>query len=78
MSLTVALLPPALVGAAIGNVALYVVNLGFLMLVLLVYIALNHFRRGQELGLGRVSLFGAGYGLYVLATVLVLVRSGAQ
>lgn len=37
--------------------------------VLLAYITLNHFRRGQELGLGRVSLFVGGYAVYLAATL---------
>ena len=78
VSLTLALIPPALVGAAVGNVAVYGINLAFLGSVLIIYIALNHYRRGQELGLGRVSLFGAGYGAYLIATVVVLTRTGAH
>jgi cation:H+ antiporter len=74
VSLTLALIPPALVGAAIGNVAIYVANLAFLAAVLVVYLVLNHRSRGQELGLGRVSLFGGGYAIYVAATVLLLIR----
>ena len=72
VSLTLALIPPAIVGAAVGNVTIYVLNLAFIGVVLLAYIAFNRRGRGQELGLGRVSFYGAGYGAYLVATVLVL------
>jgi cation:H+ antiporter len=74
VSLSVALIPPALVGAAVGDPALYLVNLIFLVFVLLAYIALNHFRRGQELGVGRVSLFVGAYAVYLAAVVYLLSR----
>jgi cation:H+ antiporter len=72
VSLTVALVPPALAGAAVGEVSLYVVNLAFLVTVLLAYIGLNHFRRGQELGLGRVGLFVGGYAIYLAIVAYLL------
>jgi cation:H+ antiporter len=71
-SLTVALVPPALAGAAVGNVGLYMINLAFLAGTLVTYIALNSRKRGQELGLGPVCLFGAGYGVYLAGTILLL------
>jgi cation:H+ antiporter len=74
VSLTVALVPPALAGASVGDPALYLVNLGFLVFVLLAYIALNHFRRGQELGPSRVSLFVGAYTVYLGAVVYLLAR----
>lgn len=74
VSLTLALVPPALVGSAVGNLTIYLVNLVFLAAVLVTYIVLNHRSRGQELGLGRVSVYGLGYGAYVAATVFVLAR----
>jgi hypothetical protein len=52
----------------------YGLNLAFLFLALVAYIVLNHRNRGQELGLGRVSLYLGGYGMYLIATVLVLVE----
>lgn len=77
VSLTVALLPPALVGAVVGNAAIYLVNLACLAFALLAYIALNHARRGQELGPGRVALFVGGYLVYLAATVWLLARAPA-
>lgn len=74
VSLTLALIPPAIVGAAVGNVTIYVINLAFIGVVLAAYIAFNHRGWGQELGPGRVSFYGAGYGAYLLATVFVLSR----
>jgi cation:H+ antiporter len=74
VSLTLALIPPAIVGAVVGNVTIYILNLAFIGVVLLAYIAFNRRGRGQELGLGRVSFYGAGYGTYLVATVLVLSR----
>jgi cation:H+ antiporter len=74
VSLTLALLPPAMVGAAVGNLWIYGINLAFLFAALIAYLVLNHRSRGQELGVGRVSLYVGGYGLYVLATVFVLIR----
>ena len=74
VSLTIALIPPAIVGAAVGNVTIYVLNLAFIGVVLGAYMIFNHRGRGQELGLGRVSFYGAGYGAYLLATVFVLSR----
>jgi cation:H+ antiporter len=65
VSLSVALLPPALVGAAVGHFAVYVVNVGFLIVVLSLYAILNHRRRGQELSAGFVAVFLGLYGAYV-------------
>ena len=72
VSLTVALVPLAVVGATIGNAALYAVNLAFIALVLLAYIVMSHRRRGTELALGRVLIFGGGYGAYLAVTVAIL------
>jgi cation:H+ antiporter len=74
VSLTVALVPPALAGAAVGDTALYLANLAYLAFALLAYIALNHVRRGQELGLARVSLFAGGYAVYLAAVAWLLSR----
>lgn len=74
VSLTVALAVPALVGTEIGDAALYLVNLAFLVFVLLAYLALNHLRRGQEIGPGRVSLFVGGYAVYLAVTAYLLAR----
>lgn len=77
VSLTVALVPPALLagGASVGDAALYLVNLAFLVFVLLAYIALNQARRGEELGFGRVALFVGGYALYLVVAGFLLARS---
>ena len=72
VSLTLALVPPALVGAATGDVAIYVVNLAFLGLVLATYAVLNHRHRGQELGPGFVALFGGAYVTYAVIMAYVL------
>jgi hypothetical protein len=42
--------------------------------VLVAYIALNHFRWGQELGLARVSIFVGGYAVYLAAVAYLLAR----
>ena len=65
VSLTLALVAVALAGAKVGDVPIYVANLTFLVIVLVAYLALNHVRRGQELGLARASLFGGAYVLYL-------------
>ncbi len=72
VSLTIALVPPALAGATVGNAAIYLINLVFLAGTLTLYIALNHYRRGQELELPRVSLLTGGYAVYLVATIIVL------
>lgn len=74
VSLTVALLPLALVGSAVGNVAIYGLNLGFLIATLAVYAFRNHRRRGQEMGPGFVALLTLGYLAYLVATVVILRR----
>jgi cation:H+ antiporter len=74
VSLTVALVPPALAGAAVGDVPLYLANLAFLGFVLVAYVALNHFRWGQELGLARVSIFVGGYAVDLAAVAYLLSR----
>jgi hypothetical protein len=42
--------------------------------VLVAYIALNHARRGEELGPGRVALFVGGYAVYLAAAAFLLAR----
>ena len=74
VSLTVALVPPSLVGAQVGDVPLYLANLVFLAAVLLAYVALNHTRWGQTLGVGRVALFGCGYLAYLAVVAALLAR----
>jgi cation:H+ antiporter len=72
VSLSIALLPPAIIGATVGNYAVYVVNIGFLIVVLSLYAIFNHTRRGQELGLKFVTLFLGLYGGYIALMVWVL------
>jgi len=74
-SLTLALLPLAFVGTGVGNMAIYMLNLGFLAAALVLYAALNHRDRGQKLGLGLVLPLCGGYCAYLVATVLILIRA---
>jgi cation:H+ antiporter len=77
VSLTIALLAPALIGTAVGDVSVYLINLVFLAGVLATYIAFNRSRRGQELGPGRVFFYGTGYAIYLAAIAYVLMRGAA-
>ena len=72
ISLTLALIPPAIIGTSVGVRPLYLLNLGFLALVLVAYIAMNHSRFGERLNLARVAVFVAGYGVYLALTVRLL------
>jgi cation:H+ antiporter len=72
VSLTVALVPPALVGTGVGNGSAHGLSLAFLFLALGGYAVSNHRNRGQELGRVRVSLYVCAYYAYLLATVRVL------
>jgi cation:H+ antiporter len=74
VSLTVALLPLAVIGAAVGDVAIYALNIGFLVAVLAAYAFRNHRRRGQAMGPGFVALLSLGYIAYLCATVVLLRR----
>lgn len=74
VSLTVALLPLAVIGAAVGDAAIYALNIGFLVAVLVAYAVRNHRRRGQAMGPGFVALLSAGYLAYLVATVMLLRR----
>lgn len=74
VSLTIALIPPALAGAALDNLPVYVINLGFLALVLVLYAVLNRRGHGQTLSLGLVSLFAGAYAGYLALMVWVLAR----
>ena len=75
VSLTVAMLPLALIGSAVGNAAIYGLNLGFLIAVLAAYALRNHRRRGQAMGAGFVAVLTLGYLAYLGATVAILSRS---
>jgi cation:H+ antiporter len=74
VSLTVALLPPALVGAAVGDRPLYVLNLFFLAAVLLAWMLTGGPRGADVLHGRRVALFAAGYLAYLAAAVWLLTR----
>lgn len=72
VSLTLALVPLAIIGTSIGDVALYVVNLCFLGFVLIAYMLINHERRGGVLTLKRVLIFDAGYLVYLAAALWII------
>ena len=74
VSLTIALVPPAIVGTAVGNFGVYVANVGFLILVLSLYAILNQKRRGQELSARFVALFLGLYGGYLALMIWMLAR----
>lgn len=72
VSLTLALVPPALAGTGVGSLPLYLVNLAYLVFALAAWIGLNHLRRGQVLGPARVAVFLGGYTAYAAAIAWVL------
>jgi cation:H+ antiporter len=74
VSLTLALIPPALIGATIGDAPLYLVNLGFLVYAIGAYILMNHHRLGERLGPTKVVVFGGGYLVYLGLTLWILIR----
>ncbi|WP_431270377.1 sodium:calcium antiporter [Dankookia sp. P2] len=74
VSLTVALLPLAVMGASVGDAAIYALNIGFLVAVLAAYAIRNHRRRGQAMGPGFVAFLCAGYIAYLGATAVLLRR----
>lgn len=76
VSLTVALLPSALVGAGVGNRPLYLLNLGFLAAVLVIYILLNRRGSGEKIGRRLVWLYTGGYAAYLVATLFLLTHPG--
>lgn len=76
-SLTLAMVPLSIAGAAVGDVALYGLNLGFLGAVLLAYMAMNRrVMSGQSesslLTPARVGAFAAGYCAYVAVAVHII------
>lgn len=71
-SLTLALLPPAIIGAGVGDRPLYLLNLGFLAAVLSVFLLLNDRRSGEKLGAVRVAVFAGGYLVYLALTAIIL------
>lgn len=72
VSLTVAMLPLAIIGAAVGDAAIYGLNLGFLIAVLAAYVVRNHRMQGQEIGPRFVAGLSLGYFAYLIATVMIL------
>ena len=68
VSLTIALLPLCILGAALGNAPLYFLNLAFISLVLVVYVATSNPFRGQHLEFGRVAVLLAAYTVYLLVS----------
>jgi cation:H+ antiporter len=73
-SLTLALLPPAIIGASVGDRPLYLLNLGFLACVLVVFLLLNDKRWGEKMGGAKVAVFGGGYLVYLGLTAVILLR----
>ncbi len=74
VSLSVALVPPALAGTAVGDVPLYLANLGYLVFALGAYLATGHPRWGQVLGARLVVLLVGGYAVYFGIVALLLAR----
>lgn len=72
VSLTLALVAPALVGSTVGDTALYAASLGYLVFALVAYVALDDARRGQTLSAGRVAVFVLGYVVHVGVVVRIL------
>jgi cation:H+ antiporter len=70
-SITVALIPSALVGLPLSDAPLYIVNLGFVALCLAFYLVANHPRWGERFSLGKVLAFGGGYAAYLAAVLVV-------
>lgn len=74
-SLTLALVPPSLAGAPLGNLPLFAVNIGFLALCLLGYVMMNSRVRGERITLAKVASYGLGYAVYLVAVAVILIRS---
>jgi cation:H+ antiporter len=78
VSLTLAMMAPALVGSAVGDLPLFVLNLGVLAFMLAAYIAMNNRRVGERLGVGRVAVFAVTYLGYLAATVWLLANGAGK
>jgi cation:H+ antiporter len=74
VSLTLAMVPPSLVGTPVGDRPLYVANLALLVVVLGTYVALNSWRRGTELVGVRVAAACAAYAVYLAVVGVLLTR----
>lgn len=72
-SITVALVPSALVGLPLSDVPLYAANLVFVAACLVFYLAANDPGRGEWFSPFKVVVFGVGYAVY-LAVVFVITR----
>lgn len=72
-SITVALVPSALIGLPLSDVPLYAANLVFVAACLVFYLATNHPGRGAWFSPFNVAAFGVGYAIY-LAVVFVITR----
>jgi cation:H+ antiporter len=72
VSLTLAMLPLCILNTDVGNGPLYLLNLSFICLVLVVYILTSNRFRGQHLEFGRVALLFAAYGVYVLLSLRII------
>lgn len=74
VSLTLALIAPAIVSAGVGDRPLYLLNLGFLIAVLSLFILLNNRRWGEKMGAAKVAVFAGGYLVYLGLTAFILLR----
>jgi len=70
-SLTIALIPCALIGLPLTDIPLYVANLGFVALCLAFYMVSNNPRWGERLPLSKVAAYGGGYLAYLGIVFLV-------
>lgn len=77
VSLTLALIPSCLVGAAVGDVRLYTLNLVFLVYCIGGYLLMNSRRFGERLGAAQVAVFVLGYAAYVTLCVRLLTSGAA-
>ena len=73
VSLTLALLPLCIVDAAVGNVPLYLLNLSFIFMVLVVYLVTSNRFRGQHLEIGRVAALLGAYGVYLFLSLRIII-----
>ena len=74
VSLTLALIPSAIVSAGVGDRPIYLLNLGFLAAVLSLFILLNDRRWGEKMGAAKVAVFTGGYVIYLALTAVILLR----
>jgi cation:H+ antiporter len=72
VSLTLAMLPLCIVHAEVGDGQLYLLNLAFISLVLIIYIATSNRFRGQHLEFGRVAAIFAAYTIYIFLSLRMI------